>query len=298
MISRRSSKLLGETYESAFSRRDYHKFPNHPGGYYQFVIEATQIYDFLYERDYAVWLCNRAKMLKSQERAVKDFIMKLHTGEIQYDATPGWDWEQRQQLGQEILRELASDILLTNDEPVCERIHKATGSLKASLELDGYLLSGDRLLVPESEVLDAQEKTDLLRSLYSELSLGNQATAFHHLALSEKHYIDKLWDDSISNSRKFLECTLAEGSLLSASKGGPPISRQSSERPVEVREYLERAGLLERSEKEALSKVYGLLSKTGGHPYMAQHDQARLLRHLALTLAEFVLLRLRGKIRS
>jgi hypothetical protein len=47
--------------------------------------------------------------------------------------------------------------------------------------------------------------------------------------------------------------------------------------------------------KEALAKVYGLLSHTGGHPYMAQNDQARLLRHLALTFSQFAMLRLRGK---
>jgi hypothetical protein len=63
-----------------------------------------------------------------------------------------------------------------------------------------------------------------------------------------------------------------------------------------VRDYLERSGLLESKEKEALAKVYGPLSHTGGHPYMAQNDQARLLRHLALTFSQFAMLRLRGKL--
>jgi hypothetical protein len=44
--------------------------------------------------------------------------------------------------------------------------------------------------------------------------------------------------------------------------------------------------------------VYGLLSHTGAHPYMAENDQARLLRHLALLFAHFAMLRLQGKLSS
>ena len=61
---------------------------------------------------------------------------------------------------------------------------------------------------------------------------------------------------------------------------------------------LERSGMLEKKEKEAIAQVYGLLSNTGGHPYIAERDQARLMRHLSLTFAQFVLLRLEGALRS
>ncbi len=63
-----------------------------------------------------------------------------------------------------------------------------------------------------------------------------------------------------------------------------------------VRNYLESEGVLETKEKNAIAKIYGLLSKTGGHPYMAASDQARLLRQLSLTLAQFVMLRLQGSL--
>ena len=33
---------------------------------------------------------------------------------------------------------------------------------------------------------------------------------------------------------------------------------------------------------------------TGSHPYIAQQDQARLLRQLALVLSQFILLRYQG----
>ena len=56
-------------------------------------------------------------------------------------------------------------------------------------------------------------------------------------------------------------------------------------------------GLIEKKEREAIDKVYGLLSHTGGHPYMAEGDQARLLRQLSLVLTQFALLRLEGALK-
>jgi hypothetical protein len=56
--------------------------------------------------------------------------------------------------------------------------------------------------------------------------------------------------------------------------------------------------LLESKEKKVISSVYALLSNTGSHPYMADNDEARLLRHLSLTLSQFVMLRLQGSVRN
>jgi hypothetical protein len=61
-----------------------------------------------------------------------------------------------------------------------------------------------------------------------------------------------------------------------------------------IRSYLEKEGLLEPKEREAITSIYGLLSETGGHPNIAESEEARLLRHLSLTFSQFVMLRLRG----
>ena len=42
---------------------------------------------------------------------------------------------------------------------------------------------------------------------------------------------------------------------------------------------------------QAVAKVYGLMSDKGSHPYIADRDQARCMRYLSLTFAQFVLLR-------
>lgn len=225
--------------------------------------------------------------------------MRLHTGETQSSATANWDWEQRKRLGQRYLQNLSEDILVhlqaaahTASEHT-ERFEK----LKRSLELDGYVFRDGVLMRPESDVLDVQEEAGVLQNLYSELALGNDAVAFHHLKLSEDHYMAERWDDCISNSRKFLECVMQESAAkYSLEVLGKELETRTFERPVHVRDYLESKGLLESKEKEAISRVYGLLSHTGSHPYMAQDDQARLLRHLALTLSQFVLLRLKGSL--
>jgi len=56
-------------------------------------------------------------------------------------------------------------------------------------------------------------------------------------------------------------------------------------------------GKKETEEKEAIAKIYGFLSETGGHPYIANQDQTRLMRYLFLTICQFELLRLEGIIK-
>lgn len=225
-------------------------------------------------------------------RSLREFIMRLHTGETLTDATPSWEWEERTKLGQEYLRNLAEDFLsgASHDE-------KHVLALLRQLELDGYIFREGRLQVPEAQVLDVEEEVTVLESLFRELGLANNDTAFHHLSLSEDHFRDGRWEDSISNSRKFLECILQEiAAEHSKINLGSKISNSIYGSPASVRNYLEREGLIESKERETLAAVYGLLSQTGGHPYMAQEDQARLLRHMALTLSQFAMLRLDGSI--
>lgn len=263
----------------------------------KYAIDTEELYDFLYEHNYPAWLCNMAaslydsgETLTSGTRKLKEFLMKLHTGESVSLATPQWTWEQRSSLGQQYLRNLAQDILINAKEDDEEGI-----KLKRALELDGYVFIKDKLLAPEAEVLNVGEEIGLLQNLYNSLSLSNSETAFHHLALSEDHYKNGRWDDSISNSRKFLECVLQEvASTYSLKKMNCPITHELYSKPVRVRDYLCDKGLIDTKEKESISSIYGLLSEKGSHPYMAQNDQARLLRQLALTISQFVMIRLNG----
>lgn len=302
MISRRTAKIIAELYETRF--RKYHSGRRLSSGYFTMNIDA--IYDYLFENDYPAWFCNAVKSTYTtvHTRKFKEFMMRIHTGESLAPATNDWTWKQREMLGQELLINLARDILnfykgidLTGFNQQYES--KRRDSLLRSLEVDGYIYKDTQLLIPESDVLDVEEETKYIHSLYIELELGEKETAFHHLELSETHYIEEKWDDSISNSRKFLESVLREvANKHNKYISGDSIPEDIYKWPVKVRTYLETAELIETKEKEAIASIYGLLSETGGHPYMAISDQARLLRHLSLTIAQFVMLRLKGKITS
>lgn len=297
MISRKSATAIGDCYDKKFSGTKSSRSYN---GRTTYATEVwnDHLYDFLFDNEHSAWFCNQSKRL-SGHRSIKEWIMRLHTGETVTPATQDWTWKQRQQLGQEYLRNLAEDMLqwYRKEQEAWrkDKLHEPVATMQRQLEIDGYIFRDGKLLSPESDVLDTQEEAGILATLYKRLALGNEETAMHHLKLSEEHYVAGRWDDAIGNARKFFECALSEIAIAHSSRfKNAVLSDKDAERPVFVRDYLERESLLEAKEKEAIAKVYGLLSNTGGHPYMAQNDQARLLRHLALTLSQFVMLRFQG----
>jgi hypothetical protein len=219
--------------------------------------------------------------------------MGLHTGESLEYLSESMTLEQRISLGQEYLINLLEDILnfwhieVLTDEQI--ETKKLVSKLLNQLELDGYIYINSHILYPEEDVLNVEEERSLLKALISSLNLSKQDLTVHFLDLSEEHYIGHRWDDSISNSRKFLESVLQEiAASYNLHKNGIPLPKTVYEYPKEVRNYLLKEGLIEAKEKEAIYSIYGLLSHTGSHPYMAKDDQARLLRHLALTTSQFV----------
>ena len=291
MISRTSARAIAELMELRFylfhrTSRIGYRTPDSAG-----------LYDFLYDRDYEAWFANLARKIYSprETRPLKDFFLKLHTGETVLPATPDWSWEQRAELGQRFLSDLAVDLLkLPSSQPDPNNLKERTTNLQRSLELDGYVWDGVSLIQAEADALDGAEASGVVQTLYQSLGLSDEEVTFHHLKGSEEQYLQGKWDDSIANSRKFLESSLTQIAVRHAASKGNTLPLDVASRPVRVREYLHSEGLLAEKEKLALGAVYGLLSETGAHPYVAQQDQARLLRHLALTFTQFALLRLRG----
>jgi hypothetical protein len=224
--------------------------------------------------------------------------MRLHTGETVVKATENLSWTQRLKLGQRVLQDLSEDIITyctdtTNYTSAPTK--EASRRLISQLELDGYQYQNGRLHTSEATVIDIEEEEGVLKKLVAALSLEHEDVINHHLDLSRDQYVAGNWSDSISNSRKYLEGILQEvAAKHKLLKTATKLANSIFTSPSGVREYLESSGLLEPKEKEAIAKVYSLLSETGGHPYIAEKDQARLMRHLALTFSQFVLLRLQG----
>ncbi len=201
MISRKSTRHLAEAFEVHFRRSSKVSYGGRPRTF--IYVDKDMIYDFLFERDYDAWFCNFSKK-QSKPRDLKEFIMKLHTGETQYSATKIWTREQRKRLGQTYIYNLAQDLLNyyhhEMDDYPKKKIAEKIKILINGLELDGYIFRDKHLLRPEKDVLDVEEELSLLESLYSSIGLEDLNTTMHHLSLSEEHFSVGKWDDSISNS--------------------------------------------------------------------------------------------------
>jgi len=287
---------IAEAYNGRFTYT-----PRHQGCGVYAKVYYNELYDFLYENEYEAWFCNLAKA-NLDVRKQKEWFLKIHTGESIVKATENWSWEQREKLGQRLLKDLAKDHLIWHHGNSYQSFHmeqygELATALHRRLELDGYIFKNNTIIQEREDVLNVEQEKSILKELYKSANLERQSDAFEFLNLSENHFIAGRWSDCISNSRKFFELTLSEGAKAFSHKRLSQLSESTLSRPVEVRQYLEREGLLERKERESLDKIYGLLSETGAHPYMAESDQARLLRQLTLTLIQFVLLRLNAAIK-
>jgi len=255
-------------------------------------------YDYLYEHDYEAWFCNMVKEIIGI-RALKEWLLRIHTGESFTSATPDWPWDKRKELGQAYLKNLARDFIVWYREqthPLMVDLLKAEyEEMVRRLEIDGYVFVDGELRQTEVEVLDVEAETGLLESLHRKLGLPDEQQTFEFLKLAEVHYVAGRWSDCIGNARKLFEAVLQQvANKHSIVKKGVALAASIQQRPVAIRDYLETETLLEKKERKAVDKIYGLLSHTGGHPYMAEQDQARLLRQICLTMTQFIMLRLEG----
>src|SRR5690349_16112179 len=98
MISRRTSQALADVYERLFYTENSIGIR---------ICNATALYDFLYANDYEPYLMNIAKQTRGDLRNIKEFIMRLHTGETIYALTTEWDSKEREKLGNRLLCNLA-----------------------------------------------------------------------------------------------------------------------------------------------------------------------------------------------
>ena len=296
MISRLASIAIADSYVNRFSTPGYGVRTTSD------KVHDDELYDFLYENEYEAWFCNLANNLFTI-RGLKAFFLQIHTGESISTATKDWSWVDRQKLGQRLLYNLAEDMLIwyetirPNDHWEWEDHAEEAEELTRRLELDGYIFREGKLLIQQSDVLDVEQERSILKTLYQSAGLQRSSEAFQFLTLAEENFVGGRWSDSIINARKFFELTAQEGAKALALYKGSVLNDDILTRPAQVRQYLEQQGLLERKERESFDKVYGLLSETGAHPYMAESDQARLLRQLSLTLSQFILLRLRSALK-
>ena len=108
------------------------------------IVYRDAFYDFLYEHDYNPGFCNIAK-LRYGPRDLKEWILRIHTGESLVQITSNWSWDKREKLGQEYLKNLARDFTIWFRNK-CESWQMKTykpfhDEMMRRLEIDGYMFT-------------------------------------------------------------------------------------------------------------------------------------------------------------
>jgi hypothetical protein len=275
VISRRSTRLIGQAYTTHFPT----------GVRLRDLLFNPTLYDFLYDREYEAWFLSIAKSWIDARIPIDNEIMRIHTGESIVSATQNLEWNKRRELGQTLLKRLATDILriyenlkITATNPADPKTintivtvvksmfpaSEVVKILRKQLELDGYIFRDGNLYFNESSVIKEREEQSILKLLVDNLPIQNKPVILNHLKLSEEHYLNGKWGDSIANTRNFLEEILKQIALKMHDK--KQLTTPFKNKPFEIRDFLEQEGFIEKTEKEAIAKVYGLISNTGSHP--------------------------------
>jgi hypothetical protein len=154
----------------------------------------------------------------------------------------------------------------------------------AALQLDGLAWQGSQLRRVDESAFDVVEGATVIEALYTRTALPDPARITRELREIDDHYESGKWGDSIKHARDLLELILSTivRSLYPSAKAS---------RPVEVRGALTDGQFWDVKECGYVNALYQLLSEKGGHPNLAEQDNALICRQYALSVVHFVLLR-------
>ena len=247
--------------------------------------------DFLFAREYPPELANLVRRTDPQRGAIKSIVLGLDPSVGGLITVLSRDATTYEDLAQGLFRRLAADILryAKSTDALVKPASFLVKRLVAALELDGYELRGDRLVVREENVFDVVEEAEGLAKLFAQLGLEGQPQVEADLKLTDEHYGNGTWGDSIKHVRDVMEVALLGVARAVAAEKGVNFSRTAM--PGSVRAFLRDHAIVTKEEYEFLTTLYGLLSAQGGHPNMSEKEHARMHRQLALTAVHMILLR-------
>jgi hypothetical protein len=267
------------------------EFPVNIGGVFEPHARPDLFADFLFAEEYPPELVSLVRRTDPQRGAIKSIVLGLDPSvgglitALSRDATTYAD------LAQSLFRRLAADILryAKSTDALVKPASFLVKRLVAALELDGYELRGDRLVVREENVFDVVEEAEGLAKLFAKLGLEGQPQVEADLKLTDEHYENGRWGDSIKHARDVMDTTLLGVARAVAVEKGRNLARSAL--PGVVRTFMKDHAIVSKEENEFLYALYGLLSVQGGHPNMSEKEHARMHRQLALTAVHMILLR-------
>lgn len=157
--------------------------------------------------------------------------------------------------------------------------------LKNALIKDGFVIENGSIA---KDVPIAKENRSALEILISQHSTDlNTEILTHHLKENNDLFRQEKWDSSISHARNFVEQLLEDiaKTIAIKRKENPDLNK-----PVLVRQYLQKSGFFDDSEKNKLvDGIYGYFSEEGSHPGISNQSTARVCMHIFWAFSYYVL---------
>jgi hypothetical protein len=258
----------------------------------QTVTRPERFQDLLFEHEFPLSIRKYMKNAHPERGGIKALLIVVWDQWLDQ----GWEGTERTVADRErwFLR-LAEALIAGLEHPrrtsAAVTLRVTYEEFKNSLGLDGYEFADGRLRRLEENVFDVPEQAGAIEALWSKLGLGKLDQLRHDLKLADEHYEASRWGDCILHARSVLETTLHQIAVERSARGLPALPAGAEKRPFVIRDHLCTTGFLDTDDLKLIVAVYGLVSRKGGHPNIAPHESARILRQHAFTAVHFLLLR-------
>lgn len=279
MISRKTGLLIANIVSNNFVhevRESYNSVRN-----YKYVqrVKADVLRDFLFE--YGVRGYSIEKICKSYDskQDLKENIMNMHTG-VFYNRVNYSNYQGR---GQEDLKAITTGIF---DKKIQS---ESLETLENYLRVDGYIFENGKLYEINTDV---DEKASIIKTKFNRLNLGQQEEFQKFYNDMNEHFENSKWEDSIHNSRKLYEIVLMECAKYYSHNIIKDNAITGNEKPVQVREYLDKKNYFSEDESNIIRYYYKYISNIASHPKIALQEQADFSRVISVNTMLYALNRL------
>ena len=107
-----------------------------------------------------------------------------------------------------------------------------------------------------------------------------------------EHFENSKWEDSIHNSRKLYQIVLMECARYYSSNIAKDNEITGNEKPVQIREYLDKKNYFSEDESNIIRYYYKYVSNIASHPKIALQEQADFSRVMSVNTMLYALNRL------
>ena len=165
----------------------------------------------------------------------------------------------------------------------------AANELLASLEIDGYEFVSGRLVPATLKGVSLQAEENHLIHLIRTIGPPNLEAILHHHDQADETFVNGNWGSASSETRNFFIAVLRGLRDVATSTGGIKAFADGNDK--NLIEDFKTIGLLTDEEKEAILKLWVLLSYSGPHVGIHDQERARLTRLLVLGLVQLLWLK-------